>query len=173
MNKLAVILIGFVLISGCAEIDSEMPTKTNTPSIIANTLAPIASPTITFTSTVTLTMPLYAPTPMIKDPYGHYIDWGDIPIMPGANSGDLEGRKYTFDIKSEPEEVKAYYEKTLKNHNWKFVRLDPKPNATIDPNNPFVFQFIGWDHQLLSFSIIYKNESSHIEIDFETYGSYY
>jgi hypothetical protein len=118
-------------------------------------------------------MPFFVPTPMIKDPYGHYIDWGDIPIMPGANSGDLEGRKYIFDIKSKPEEVKAYYEKVLKNHNWTLARFDPNPNATSDPANPFVFQFIGWDHQLLIFSIKYINEISYTEINFGTYGSYY
>ena len=124
-------------------------------------------------SSSTPTIPKLIPTPMVKDPYGNYISWGEIPSMPGTISGYLQERKYYFQIRVKPTEVKSFYENELIKHGWKTSQYTPEPNASSGPENQLVFMLIGWDHQLLYFTIKYIDEISYAEIDFNTYGSYY
>ncbi len=163
MKKFLLLIIGIVLFIGCANNAPGRPINTFTPS----TLTPSYGPTVSSTPT----MPISVPTPMTQDPYGNYIAWGDIPMMPGATTGHLEGRKYFFEIKAKPVDVKAYYEKELQDQGYTLVKISPDPTVTSDPDSPF--QFVGWNHQLLTCFIKYINETSYVEIDFGTYGSYY
>ena len=136
----------------------------------------------TFAPTPTNTpTPINIVTPRIINPYGLVIDWGNIPLMPGATLGELKDKTYSFKIKVKPDEVKNYYELKLTMVGWKIVKfqLDPTLPLTLTPQSMILlqgkhlFQFIGWDHQLLTFKIDYQNEMSDVEIVFGTYGSYY
>jgi len=121
----------------------------------------------------TNTIPKLIPTPMVKNPYGNYITWGELPSMPGTISGYLQDRKYYFQIRAKPIEVKVFYENELLKRGWRPDQTTPEPNTLTGTENQFVFMFIGWDHQLLYFTIKYIGEISYVEIDFNTYGSYY
>ena len=93
--------------------------------------------------------------------------------MPGTISGYLQDRKYYFQIRAKPIEVKVFYENELLKRGWRPDQTTPEPNTLTGTENQFVFMFIGWDHQLLYFTIKYIDEISYVEIDFNTYGSYY
>jgi len=129
-------------------------------------------PTFTPMPTNTST-PTNIVTPRIINPYGVIIDWGNIPLMPGAIPGGLSDTTYSFKIKAKPGEVKSYYERELVKAGWGILRFQQDPTLTYIRESRHLFQFAGWDHQLLTFSIDYQNEISHVEIVFGTYGSYY
>ena len=131
------------------------------------------TPTSTTTPTFTADNPNNIVTPIIINPYGVIIDWGNIPLMPGAIPGELRDKTYSFKIKVRTDEVKTYYETELIMEGWIIVKFQQDPTRTITPEGRYVFQFTGWNHQLLTFTIDYQNEISYVEIVFGTYGSYY
>ena len=93
--------------------------------------------------------------------------------MPGAIPGELRDKTYSFKIKVRTDEVKTYYETELIKKGWAVVKFQEDSTPTIPPVDKYLFQFTGWDHQLLTFNIDYQNEISYVEVVFGTYGSYY
>ena len=181
-RQIAIIMIVItnLFLSSCRPGQLFGPTITPTPM---NTSTPTLTTTPTLTSTTTPTFTAdnlnNIVTPRIIDPYGLIIDWGNIPLMPGAIPGELRDRTYSFKIKVKPDEVKNYYETELIEEGWNIVKFQQDPTLTITPESMimiqarYLFQFTGWDHQLLTFNIDYQNEISYVEIVFGTYGSYY
>ena len=101
------------------------------------------------------------------------IDFGKIPLMPGAIPEGLIDKTYSFMIKVKPYEVKDYYETELIKKRWVIARLQQSKTPIITPESRYSFQFTGWDHQLLTFNIHYLSEISYVAIVFGTFGSYY
>ena len=168
------IVITNLFLSSCGPGQLFGPTFTPTPM---NTSTPTLTTTPTLTSTTTPTFTAdnlnNIVTPRITNPYGLIIDWGNIPLMPGAIPGELRDKTYSFKIKGKPDDVKNYYETELVNEGWNIVKFQQDPTRTIILEGRYLFQFTGWDHQLLTFNIDYQNEISYVEIVFGTYGSYY
>ena len=156
MKNLGFLLLSIFFFTGCA-----------------NTIPITHTPGYTPESSGTPTMPKLIPTPMIQDPYGNYMTWGEIPTMPGTISGYLQERKYYFQIRVKPIEVKLFYENELIKRGWEPSQYTPEPTPLSDPENQLVFMFIGWNHQLLYFTIKNIDGFSYVEIDFNNYGSYY
>ena len=61
--------------------------------------------------------------------------WQDVPIMPGATSGEFELKDYVFKIPASPEEITTYYETTMAELGWQ-----PRDDMTAQaPGTAFTF----------------------------------
>lgn len=55
--------------------------------------------------------------------------WKDIPILPGADSGQDDSSSYTFTVKAALEDVQKFYEQELENQGWSMLASDQAPTG--------------------------------------------
>ncbi len=77
---------------------------------VAGTPAPASSPDV-----ITALLPAGSPS----------VDWGGIPIMPGALSGSQDSYSYRFTIQATPDEVHAYYDQQLSKLGFQSLAVEP------------------------------------------------
>lgn len=122
-------LVVVILYSGCAQTVAVSPTATTV--VPENTAAPTetAEPTAAPTD-IPFLMPALA-------------SWRDVPIMPGALTGQVEMVDYFFTINAAEEEITAYYEEEMANLGWQTrpdkTKLAPGTAFTFSKDNLIVF----------------------------------
>ena len=119
--------------------------------------SPTAVPTVailpTFAPTMTSLPPTQTPDAVASlIPEGQPApEWNEIPIMPGAVTGEGDEESYVFTIKATPQQVQEYYQDELGKLGW-------QPFATSNRGSSLMLMFTNDASAALTISILTKGD---------------